>query len=90
MKDTAELEAKAASKALAHAQAIAAQMAEGLHTKIGPLIYASNQRPEIIRPMTLNTMAASARMEKSNVQPLAIRSRKVEQSATVYAVFAVE
>ena len=88
MKDSAELEAKAASKALAHAQSIAAQMAEGLHTKIGPLVYASNQQPEIVRPMAMRAMAAP--MAKSDVQPLAIRSRKVEQSATVYAVFAVE
>lgn len=46
MKDASLLESQAAAKALAHARAIAAGMAEGLHTRLGPLLYASNQSQE--------------------------------------------
>ena len=57
--DDSPLEAEAARKALAHAQQVAASMAEGLHIKLGPLVYASNQLPERqLRPMA--AMAGSS------------------------------
>ncbi len=88
MKDTAQLERQAASKALAHAQSIAAGMAEGLHTHIGPLLYASNQAQEVHGPMP---MVMSMRAKSADAPaPLAISTRKVERSATVYAVFSLE
>lgn len=90
MKDHDVLEAKAAEKAIAHAQRVASQMAAGLHIKLGPLVYASNQQSEV-RPMPVmarfNAMAADAKVA---TEPLAITSRKISQSATVYAVFAIE
>jgi uncharacterized protein len=88
MKDDAMLEATAAGKALAHAQAIAAQMAAGLHIKVGPLLYASNTAEQVVvRPdIRMRAMAAPAPAGK----PLAISTRRVERSATVFAVFAVE
>jgi len=88
MKDTSQLEASAAEKAIAHAQRIAAQMAHGLNIHLGSLVYASNQIQEVVRPMPL-AMMAMARSDKASA-PLAIRSRRVSQSATVYAVFAIE
>src|SRR6187402_2007365 len=84
MKDTSQLEASAAEKAIAHAQRIAAQMAHGLNIHLGSLVYASNQIQEVVRPMPL-AMMAMARSDKASA-PLAIRSRRVSQSATVYAV----
>lgn len=90
MKDPDLLEAKAAEKAIAHAQRIASQMAEGLHIHLGPLVYASNQVQEMARPVPMMAMASRAKSFDVNNAPLAIRSRKVSQSATVYAVFAVE
>ncbi len=88
MKDAAMLEAQASGKALAHAQAIATRMAEGLHIKIGPLLYASNQaQGSVVRPMML-AMTAQAKM--ADAQPLSIATRRVERSATVFAVFAIE
>ncbi|WP_263411156.1 SIMPL domain-containing protein [Terriglobus tenax] len=89
LKDESALEAQAASKALAHAQRIAAQMAEALHAKLGPLVYASNEAPQSPHPIPMMRMAAAApAMDK--VQPLAINGRKVERSATVTALFAIE
>ena len=90
MKDGSLLEAAASAKALAHAQLIASRMAEGLHIKVGPLLYASNQAQEtVIRPMmAMNRMAAGAPMPKA--QPLSISTRRVERSSTVFAIFAIE
>jgi len=88
MGDASLLESQAAAKALAHAQTIAARMAEGLHTHVGPLLYASNQAQEQRLPViTMRAMAAPAMQV---VKPLAITNRKVERSATVYAVFGLE
>ena len=88
MKDGSMLEAAASAKALAHAQAIASRMAEGLHIKIGSLLYASNQAQEIVRPVPMMAMAARAKTADS--KPLSISARRVERSATVFAIFAIE
>lgn len=88
MKDGSMLEAAASAKALAHAQAIAARMAEGLHIKIGPLLYASNQAQEtVVQPRML---AMTAMAKSAEVRPLSISTRRVERSATVFAIFAIE
>ncbi len=87
MKDGSLLEAAASAKALAHAQVIASRMAEGLHIKVGPLLYASNQAQEIVvRPV----LAMAMRAKTADVKPLSISTRRVERSATVFAVFAIE
>jgi len=85
------LQAKAAEKALVHARAVAAQMTAGLNAKLGALIYASNQEPESYQKVApvmggvLGSIAAPV-----PPPPLAIRPQQVEESATVYAVFAIE
>lgn len=86
------LEAEAAQKALTHAQQIATRMAKGLNAKLGPLVYASNQTPPrtIFGGMALNTESASVATSRINLKPLAITPEKIEKSATVYAVFAIE
>lgn len=89
VKDRAGLQARAEAKALKHAQAVADQMAKGLSAHLGPLLYASNQVPETpVRPLPL--AAKHFLMEATPVKPLAINPQKIEQSATVYAVFAIE
>ena len=89
MKDGSMLEASASAKALAHAQTIAARMAEGLHIKVGSLLYASNQAQEtVVRPM-MAMRAMSGAMAK-DARPLSISARRVERSATVFAIFAIE
>lgn len=84
------LQAKAAAGALAKAQAIAIQMAQGLNVKLSGLIYASNQAPESpVRPvpMLMERMGAA---KSVSVAPLAINPRQIEESATVSAVFAIQ
>ena len=89
MKDGSMLEAAASAKALAHAQVIASRMAEGLHIKVGPLLYASNQAQEtVVRPMM--AIAAAPRAKFADAKPLSISTRRVERSSTVFAVFAIE
>lgn len=87
-KDENAPEAEAAAKALKRAQTQAEQMAQSLNAKLGSLLYASNEvQSSPIRPF-LRAMAAPMAMDK--VEPLAINPRKIEKSATVYAVFAIE
>ncbi|HZU10182.1 MAG TPA: SIMPL domain-containing protein [Pseudacidobacterium sp.] len=85
------LQAKAAANALKKAQAVAQQMADGLNVKLAGLIYASNQAPESpVRPMPMVAMKAQAFGAAERVAPLAINPRQIEESATVYAVFAIQ
>lgn len=89
MKDENAPDAEAAAKALKRARAQAEQMAAGLNTKLGSLLYASNEvQPSGPRPIMMRAMAAPQAMDK--VEPLAINPREIERSATVYAVFAIE
>jgi uncharacterized protein YggE len=86
------LQAKAAGSALAKAQGIAQQMAQGLNVKLAGLIFASNQAPEGPRPLPqmYEFMGKNMVVEGPAVRPLAINPRQIETSATVYAVFAIE
>jgi uncharacterized protein len=91
--DEKALEAKAAGNALARARAIAAQMAQGLGIQLGELMYASNQAPENPQPMMMRMGVAGGMGGGVGVAaptPLAISPKKVERSATVYAVFAIQ
>ena len=56
-RDVNGLQAKAAGNALAKAQAIAQQMAQGLNVKLAGLIFASNQAPEGPQPPGPRPMA---------------------------------
>jgi uncharacterized protein YggE len=89
MKDENAPDAEAAAKALKRARGQAEQMAAGLNTKLGSLLYASNEvQPSGPRPVMMRAMATPQAMDK--VEPLAINPREIERSATVYAVFAIE
>jgi uncharacterized protein len=91
LKDRDGLRTQAAAKALVHARAMAEQMAKGLNANLGALIYASNSEPQPLGTAggygggRLMTQAAEL-----NFLPLAIRPQKIEESATVYAVFAIQ
>ena len=88
--DRSALQAKAAAKALVHARQIASQMAGGLGAKLGSLVYASNQVP-VQREMvgtSMQTVTVSA--DRKPTSPLAVVPQNVEETATVYAVFAIE
>ena len=59
--DEDALQAKAAGLALARAKQIAEQMARGLNTGLGPLIYASNEAPARPHPAFAGTRHAHVR-----------------------------
>jgi uncharacterized protein len=90
------LQAKAAEAALVKAHAVAAQMAAGLNVKLGALIYASNETPNVKlfiprAGLVLNTESASVSSAVGIPLPtLEIRPQTVREEATVYAVFAIE
>ena len=86
------LQGKAAEKALQHAREVANQMASGLNAHLGALIYASNQTPvqRFLATANAEAVMVSAAPGPPPVQPLAIRPQQVEETATVYAVFAIE
>ncbi len=94
--DRAALQAKAGAAALAKARMIAEQMARGLNAKLGPLVYASNKAPEAKSfPVYAKEVARNAmNISQSGAAPekpgLTLFPQKVKESATVYAVFAIE
>jgi len=90
--DPVALQAKASGAALAKARSIAEQMAKGLGTKLGELVYASNRAPvpKMWRgAQNLETFATL--MPGTEKEPkLRLFPQKVKSDATVYAVFAIE
>jgi uncharacterized protein len=89
--DPVALQARASGAALAKARSIADQMAKGLGTKLGELVYASNRAsvPKMWRGATVNT--ESAMLAPPPPPPkLTLFPQKVKSDATVYAVFSIE
>ena len=72
------------------ARTVAGEMAKGLNANLGALLYASNEtQAEPPRPL-MRAMAPPPMASAQTIQPLAIDPRRIEKSATVYAVFAIE
>jgi len=92
LSDRKALQAKAAEAALVKARAVASQMAEGLHVKLGDLIYASNQAPESREFDRIELSAALFSPPRLPPPPplLELRPQTIREEATVYAVFAIE
>ncbi len=90
--DRNALQAQAAEKALVRAREIATHMATGLSAHLGALVYASNQAPEPFGGAggVMGGVAGMLAAPAPPPPPLAIRPQQVEESATVYAVFAIE
>jgi len=90
--DPIALQAKASGAALAKAKSIAEQMAKGLGTKLGELVYASNRAPvaKMWRGMTLNTQSAVIAGAWEQTPKLKLFPQKVKSDATVYAVFSID
>jgi len=88
LKDENTPQAEAAGKALQRARTVATEMAKGLNVKLGALLYANNEtQAQPPRPL-MQAMAKGSAMAAP--EPLAINPRRIEKSATVYAVFAIE
>jgi uncharacterized protein len=87
LKDQNAPQAQAAAKALQRARTVATQMAAGMNVRLGPLIYASNETQGApVQPL----MRAMAAAPGPPPPQLAINPRRIEKTATVYAVFAIE
>jgi uncharacterized protein YggE len=83
-------QAEAAAKALQRARTVAMQMASGMNVQLGALIYASNEtEASPVRPIVARFNSAMA-MPAPPPAPLAINPRRIEKTATVYAVFAIQ
>ncbi len=91
--DPSALQAKASGAALGKARSIAEQMAEGLHAKLGDLVYASNKSPDEGRLVEAfwsrrdDAVVVTKSGDRANVE---VYPQKVKSSATVHAVFALE
>jgi uncharacterized protein YggE len=90
--DPVALQAKASGAALAKARSIADQMAKGLGTKLGELVYASNRAPVVKRWLSgsLNTESATLSSVLDKQPKLTLFPQPVKSNATVYAVFSIE
>lgn len=87
--DPLALQAKAGAAALAKAKTIADQMAKGLGTKLGELVYASNQAPVSKKWQTVE-VEAQRMMPPPPPPRLTLFPQRVKSDATVYAVFSIE
>jgi uncharacterized protein YggE len=91
--DPVALQGKASGAALAKARSIADQMAKGLGTKLGELVYASNRAPaaRILRGweggLTETVMVTGTKEKQAS---LTLFPQQVKSGATVYAVFSIE
>jgi uncharacterized protein len=90
--DPVALQAKAGATALAKAKSIADQMAKGLGTKLGELVYASNRAPVAKTWQTVEVNAEKMMPPPPPPPPpkLTLFPQKVKSDATVYAVFSIE
>jgi hypothetical protein len=91
------LQTEAAQKALHHAHDIAEHMTQDLGTKLGALLYASNQTPIVNNLGRMRGYGIGSGggvgggvFAVPNLKPLAISPTRITRSATVYAVFAIE
>lgn len=76
--------------AAARARAQAAVLASGMGVKLGALVYVTNQVSAPVFPVRPFVRMAEAAPQAAAAPPLAIEPNLVTQSASVYAVFAIE
>ena len=88
--DPVALQARASGAALAKARSIADQMAKGLGTKLGELVYASNRAPVAKMYRSAETVMVSASLVTEKQPKLTLFPQKVKINATVYAIFSIE
>jgi uncharacterized protein YggE len=88
--DPVALQARASGAALAKARSIADQMAKGLGTKLGELVYASNRAPVAKMYRSAETVMVSASLVTEKQPKLTLFPQKVKTDATVYAIFSIE
>jgi uncharacterized protein YggE len=93
--DPNALEAQASAKALANARTIAEQMVQKSDVHLGHLVSASENQGAVGMNRPVNgaiagMMGGFGMGQGSPTQPLAINSRRIEYTVSLYAVFAIE
>jgi uncharacterized protein len=91
------LQAQAAAKALANARMIAEQTVQKTNVHLGPLVSATENEPPRVFGGTGDAMMGIAGGMGSGIgvgpvgtRPLAMNSRRVEYTESIYAVFSIE
>lgn len=90
VRDPEALSIKATGAALAKARTLANQMATELGSKLGELLYASNSARRPKNWPFASDLQTSASTIAGKEIPLRLFPKKVEQQATVHAIFAIE
>jgi len=93
MKNSIALDAEAIHRATDRAKASATELAQSMGAKLGQPLYATNTvQSSFVSPMQMNNFNAEAVADKMRIAPapLAIQSQRVERTATVQIVYALE
>jgi len=90
MADPSSLETRAYASALTRAHDLAENMAKTLGTTAGALLYASNAVGQSFQYVTVNAETESIRYKLVPRVSVELLPQKIEKSATVHAIFAIE
>ncbi|HEY1742090.1 MAG TPA: SIMPL domain-containing protein [Granulicella sp.] len=89
LKNSVALDAEAVHLATEHARALAAELAKGLDVTLGKPLYATNSvTSNFIGPRPMMSFAKSS--EAGAPAPLAIEAQRVQSTATVQIIYAIE
>ena len=89
LKNNVALDGQAVRLATEHARALAAELAKGLDVTLGKALYATNSvSSNFIGPRPMMSFAKSA--EAGAPAPLAIEAQRVQSTATVQIIYAIE
>ena len=89
LKNNVALDGQAVRLATEHARALAAELAKGLDVTLGKALYATNSvSSNFIGPRPMMSFAKSA--EAGGPAPLAIEAQRVQSTATVQIIYAIE
>ena len=89
LKNNVALDGQAVRLATEHARALAAELAKGLDVTLGKALYATNSvTSNFIGPRPMMSFAKSA--EAAAPAPLAIEAQRVQSTATVQIIYAIE
>jgi len=91
MKDSVALEAEAVRRATERAHAIGEVMAKSMGAALGKPLYATNSVNDVrFAGATMNAYSMRAKLSDGAPAPLDVEARRVEKTATVEIIYAIE
>jgi len=91
MKNSITLDSEAIRLATEHARALAAELAKGMGVTLGKALYATNSISNgFIAPRVRSFAMMSDSVEAKTAAPLAIEAQRVQSTATVQIIYAIE